>query len=231
MSHAHPHPSRIAARGLCVAALALLLGLAAAPRAQARQGLYAGLGLARQSLASGISGTETYTAAPSEVRIGKPKSGTGLGFEGGFGFNRYVALELLLAVSGHDTLFDPGGGAALLPYRATFSAVQFGVRLNAPLGDVAEVFTRAGLGGYELAYSGNNIASGAVVDDSRFSGRGYGLGAGVELFLGRVGLQLGYTVNRADFKTVQSKNFGGAVSPALQPTFDTVTLLLTYSLP
>lgn len=229
MSHSQGRAACVVTRLLGPLALAVLL-VTAAPRAQARQGLYAGLGLARQTVSSGISGADTYTATPNEIRVGKPLGGSGVAFEGGFGLSDYVALDLLLNATNHDTTFDPGGGGAPQTYKATLSSVLFGVRLGVPLGDVAEVFTRAGLGGYELAYQNNNFASGVVADDARFSGRGYALGVGAELFFGQMGLQLSYTRNKADFKTVQSKNFGSSVNPALSPSIGSLALLLTYSL-
>jgi len=214
--------------GLIMAALVALLVAGAAAPALARQGLYAGVGLGEQSITSGIDGTRTYTAAPNTIEVGKPESGRGLAFTGGFGLNEYVALDLLLNVSGHDTVFDPSG--VNHTYKAELSSVLFGVKVGVPLGDVAEVFGRAGLGGYELTYSQANLDAGTAVDDARFSGRGVALGVGAELFFGKLGMQIAYTVHNVDFKTVQSKNFGGSVNPALKPTISAVSLLLTYYL-
>ncbi|NIR97206.1 MAG: hypothetical protein GWO39_03695, partial [Gammaproteobacteria bacterium] len=72
------------------AAVALLLTavlLAAAPAAHAREGLYIGIGPAGHSVSDDIDGTQRFTAPDglSEVRAGKPDSGSGFAVGGGYG--------------------------------------------------------------------------------------------------------------------------------------------------
>jgi opacity protein-like surface antigen len=221
---------RALAAGLALgAALALGLAPGTAPPAQAREGIYAGLGFSGLSFADGLDGTRTIDDGTYEVRVGKPDSANGLTFNGGLGFNDYVALDLLVTVSDHDTVFDPGGSAE--PYPATLNSVLLGVRAGMPLGDVAEVFGRIGMGGYELTYSGNNIQLPATsIDGARLSGRGFAWGLGAEVFFERWGLQLAYTVHNVDFDTVVSQNFPGPVSPEIGATLTAVSVVFNYYL-
>jgi len=216
------------------AALATLLGVALAAGggpALARQGVYAGLGTAKETVTGGFDGGVRYTepSGQNEIRAGKPEPATGLAFNGGFGLNDYVALDLLLNVSRHDSVYDSGSGTPQT-YKTTLSAVQLGLKVGAPVGELGGVFGRAGLGGYELAYRANNIriADQQAADDARFSGRGLAYGVGGEVFFGHWGVQLAYTIQNAEFKTVQSRNFAGDVKPGLSPTMSTLFVLLNY---
>ena len=218
--------------GAAAAAMALLL--LSAPGASARDGIYMGLGVSQQDVASGIDGMRTVpnsdVGATQQVRMGKPESGRGIAFDAGFGLNDVVALELLLAVTRHATVFEPN--STRQSFDATLSSVQFGVKLGAPIGDVGEVFVRGGVGGYELAYQRNNfqVSDGQVSDDSRFTGRGYSLGVGSELYFGHWGLQLAYSTSKADLDTVESRGFAGPIKPGVSATISTLILLLNFYL-
>lgn len=230
-----PLRSRCRARGLPLATLLLAaLALAWAPHpAHAREGLYAGVGGGNPSFSDDIQGTEVVPNADgtNEVRVGKPESGTGFVFNGGFGFNDYLAVDLLLSYSKHRTVFGPGTPT---PQRfdASLRTVIFGAKVGAPLGDVGEVFGRAGISGYELVYESNNfnVPGGTVADDSRLSGSGFAAGAGGELFFGPWGLQLAYTYHDAEFSSVDSLNFTGEVNPGLDTTIQSVSLTLNFYL-
>ncbi len=221
-------------RRMAGAAAVLALLLLAAPGASARDGVFMGLGASQQNVVSGIDGTrivQNSDVSPTqEARMGKPESGRGIAFDAGFGLNDIVALELLLSITRHATLFDPNGTRQ--SFDATLSSVQFGVKLGSPIGQIGEVFVRGGLGGYELDYRRNNfqVPGGQVTDDSRFSGRGYALGVGSELYFGHWGLQLAYNTNKADFATVQSQGFAGPIKPSVSATISTVFLLLNFYL-
>jgi Outer membrane protein beta-barrel domain len=214
---------------LVTAALAALLIPAGAPPAQARQGLYAGLGIARQGVSAGISGMQApYTSGSNSIEPAKPETGDGIAFTGGFGLNDYVALDLLLNVTHQDATYNTGTPHT---YATDLRSVLFGLKLGVPLGRFGEIFGRAGLGGYELTYGNGNLVGGSPVDDARLSGRGLALGVGAELFFDRLGLQIAYTVHNAEFTSVQSKNFPGSLSPKLSPTLTSASVLLTYYLP
>jgi len=221
------------AAALAASAAAALL-LLAPPAASAREGLFMGLGASQQEVVSGIDGNRAVDndggSPTNEVRMGKPESGRGVAFDAGFGLNDNVALELLLSVTRHNTVFDPN--ATRQSFDATLSSVLFGVKLGVPLGQAGEVFVRGGLGGYELAYRRNNFDLGTsqVVDDSRFSGRGYSLGVGSELFFGHWGLQLAYNTHKADLGTVQSRGFSGQVMPSIDATLSTLSVLINFYL-
>jgi Outer membrane protein beta-barrel domain len=217
--------------GLMTALLAAMLAAAAtawAPPAQGREGIHASIGYGRQNFSSGLTGVAPITNASNEIHVGEPASGGGIALGGGYGFNEYVSLDMQVTVSGHNTVFDPGG--ANEPYKATLNAVVFGVKVSTPVGDVGEVFGRAGFGGYELSYSGNNLAGSLPVDDSRFSGRGFAFGVGAELFFQRWGVQLAYTLHKAHFDTITSKTFMGGEGGDLPATISSISLLFNYYL-
>lgn len=222
---ARSRPARMAMPVMLAAVLLAVLPAAA----QARPGVYLALGAGQQSVTGGLDGDRTVTGPPNqELRLGKLENGTGLTLNGGFGFNDYVALEVLYSLSRHDAHYALTNADTT----ATVNTAVLGVRAGLPLGDVAEVFGRAGLGGYEVTYHDANvrISDGQVLDDARLSGLGLAAGVGAELFFGKWAVQLAYTVHDTRLSGLDSLNFGTELSPAEHLTLATASVLVTYYL-
>jgi hypothetical protein len=210
---------------LALAVVLLLLGVSPA---RAREGVYIGVGAARQTITGDLERSQRIAGSGSELRAGKAEAGSGFAVGGGYGFNAYVALDLLVSRTRHDTLFEEAGLPALAG-EARLTAALFGVRATAPLGEVLELFGRAGVGGYELDYRRANIpgASGAG-DDALLTGRGAGLGVGAELILDRVGVELALTRHRVDFESASGANLPQTLATPLSARISTVSLMLNY---
>ncbi len=228
-----PDPRGNGARGqgavIQACLLAILLAISAAHAAQAREGIYVTVGAAGQSISGDLERSQRISggAGIGELRVGKPDAGNGFAVGGGFGLSRNLTLDLLLAVTKHDTLFDEGTDPPLAG-EAKLTSVLVSVKLVAPVGELLEFFGRVGLGGYELEYEQINFPGDVAVDDARFSGRGGALGIGVEVIFNSWGLEFAYTQHRASLDSVDTLNFPSDFDPSLSIAIDTATVLFTY---
>lgn len=209
--------------------LAILLAISAAHAAQAREGVYFTVGAAGQSISGDLERSQRISggAGIGELRVGKPDAGNGFAVGAGFGLSRNLTLDLLLAVTKHDTLFDEGTDPPLAG-QAKLTSVLVSAKLVAPVGELLEFFGRVGLGGYELEYEQINFPDGVAVDDARFSGRGGALGLGVEVIFDSWGLEFAYTRHRASLDSVDTLNFPSDFDPSLSIAIDTATVLFIY---
>ncbi len=209
--------------------LAILLAISAAHAAQAREGVYVTVGAAGQSISGDLERLPPISggAGIGELRVGKPDAGNGFAVGGGFGLSRNLTLDLLLAVTKHDTLFDEGTDPPLAG-KAKLTSVLVSVKLVAPVGELLEFYGRVGLGGYELEYEQINFPGDVAVDDARFSGRGGALGIGVEVIFDSWGLEFAYTHHRVSLDSVDTLNFPSDFDPSLSIAISTATVSFIY---
>lgn len=117
--------------------------------ASAKEGLYLGAFIPFNDLSGDIKGID---------------NGNGLGFRGGYGFNKYLALEGSVFKTKHDT---SGGG------NMDFSGGTIDLKLDLPLtGSNLAPYFLIGVGGYELKGNGFD-----------YKGGGSQLGLGLDIYL------------------------------------------------
>jgi hypothetical protein len=148
----------------------LAIVLMASP-AFAERGFYFGLNLLFNDISGDVNSADVYD------------SGSGLGLRGGFGLNRYLALEAGVWQTRHD--LKVGGGSADL------QAGTFDLKINVPIsGSHIEPYVLAGVGTYSLEQNGSS-------DDGE--GVRFGLGMDISLFQ-ELSFNVGLTRNNVTFK-------------------------------
>ena len=215
-------------------------GLCAAGSAEAKPGLWLGLGASQQSVSGDLDGKTSHAFANSDqtgvIVPGKLADGSGFALDGGYGINRYLAAEFLFAGTQHKATTSAIGPPAL-DSTGSVSTGLVGLRGTYPAwDDKLELFARGMFGVYSAAYD-DYALKGAInrgtfvytsTDRVVFSGSGAGLGIGAELLLGNFGISLGYTTSSVGFVSASSPGASGRLNKTLNATINTVDLLLTY---
>jgi hypothetical protein len=135
-----------------IALLFILASFLVATPAMAKEGFYLGLNLVFNDLSGDINPNDYID------------SGNGLGLRGGFGLNRYLAIEGGLWKTTHDTKGSE---------TVDLSAGTIDLKLSLPLsGSSVAPYILGGLGSYTLKGSGGSI-----------DGRGGQLGIGMDIYL------------------------------------------------
>ncbi|HUJ73722.1 MAG TPA: outer membrane beta-barrel protein [bacterium] len=182
--------------------LLVALALGAQP-ALARQGFFAGGGVASQDFSGDFKGDSSLTSVDGTQVIvpGKPDTSNGLEFMLGYGFNRFFGLEFDLALTGNFAHADVAGFPS--KSSSSVSTDMLGVRLTLPATDRWDVFARLGLAGATMSFRSFAHANlgtlGTVPRSVAFSGYGTAGGLGVEYFFGHLGIGLGYTQYQIGF--------------------------------
>jgi hypothetical protein len=165
----------------------------------AREGFYVGVGAAQQSAGGDLDGTHSY-ADPSGSpvilagKLGSDQAGGAAVI--GYGLSRFFALEYLMANSQHKA----SSPLTTVTSNASFSTQVLGARFTLPFGEKWEAFLRGGYGIYEADYSTYSFDQ-VTGQNNRvvFDGTGTAVGAGIELFFGRLGVEFGYTTHTFSF--------------------------------
>jgi len=148
----------------------LATALMASP-ASAKHGFYLGVNLLFNDISGDVNSADVYD------------SGSGLGLRGGFGLNRYLALEAGIWQTRHD--LKVGGGSADL------QAGTLDLRINFPIsGSHIEPYVLAGVGSYTLEQNGFS---------ENGNGVRFGLGMDISLFP-ELSFTVGLTRNNVTFK-------------------------------
>ncbi|MHB8844184.1 MAG: outer membrane beta-barrel protein [Nitrospirota bacterium] len=167
-------------------AVALAMTLMAAP-AMAKEGFYLGVNVLFNEVSGDVNSPEWMD------------SGNGLGLRGGFGLNRYLAIEAGLWKTKHDMKYSAES--------VDLKAGTLDLKLNLPLsGSQIEPYILVGVGSYELEQS-------AATEDG--TGMRFGIGMDIYLFP-ELSFNVGLTRNNVTFEhnnvdvdgKVQTLDFG-----------------------
>ena len=222
--------------GLVALWAALLALLAGAPEvAEARQGFFLGVGLAQQSAKGDLDGSHVVTnsAGTEALSDGSLDSGGGIALDIGYGFNNYIGVELMLAATSN-TSSAPG----LPDTTAAVGSDLLGLRLTLPVGSALDLLARVGVSGHAVIYpdrafqgtqsGGTFVASGPGKGNATFGGGGTAWGLGAEIFMGHVGLGLGWTEFTADINQASGGGISGSLPKTLHETFTVADLTVAY---
>jgi hypothetical protein len=187
------------------------------------------VGAAQQSAGADLDGTKSYSdPSGSPVMLAGKLDGGQAGGAAvvGYGLNRFLALEYLMATSEHKA----SSPQTTQTSDASFSTQVLGVRLTLPFGERVEVFARGGYGLYEVGYNSYAFDSTNLqTSKATFSGSGTSAGGGFELFFGKLGIEFGYTMHSISFDRVNAA--GGqklAIDPKLSASADTTDVIFSY---
>lgn len=149
--------------------MVLAMTLVAAP-AMAKEGFYLGVNVLFNEISGDVNSPEWLD------------SGNGLGLRGGFGLNRYLAIEAGLWKTKHDMKFSAE--------TVDLKAGTLDLKLNLPLsGSQIEPYLLIGLGSYEMERAG-------ATND----GSGVRLGIGMDIYLfPELSFNVGLTRNNVTF--------------------------------
>lgn len=162
--------------------LAIMLLLFIAPPASAKEGFYLGGKVPFNDISGDINSPESLN------------SGNGRGLRGGYGLNRYFAIEMGIWKTKHTHTNSESA--------AVLEAGTLDLKINYPLaGSHIEPYLLFGAGRYTIEQ--NRISS---------DGKGGRIGIGIDIFLvPAVSLNVGYTRNNVTF-TNAGQNTGGKIT-------------------
>jgi len=216
-------------------ALAVVIGITAT--AQAHQGFWLGGGFGSMSASGDMNGSSsaffTDASGTNAVEAGSLSSGTGLVLDIGYGFNKYLGIEYLFSQTHHSASSTVVGTDTT----ANVSTGLLALRVTVPLEEQhLELFGRVGLSSHSVTYADYGLqgfTSGNVFKETSsgsatFTGSGTGIGFGVEYFIDKVGLELGYTLFQANMNQASTSSFSGGLSPVLKENFGLVDLDVSY---
>jgi hypothetical protein len=128
-----------------------------------------------------------YIVPNAKISAGDVDSGSGYGFRGGLGFNRYFAIEGSLEMTDHDV----AGGTVDVKGFAVDAKVNFPLTsLDSANVMTLEPYIRLGIGASDLKPEGGSSSSGS----------GLRFGFGVELYLFReLSVNTGWTSTNIDY--------------------------------
>jgi len=222
--------------------MALSLCVGAAGMATARPGLYIGAGSATTvvpNTAGTFDGSTTFvdnTTTPTLMYLsGQLKDGGGLGYLIGFGLNRFISFEYVAANTTHKathTLYTTA-----LETDAVVDIGLVALRVNIPLGSRFELFVRGGssqgtVSMNQFAGDGGTLGASyapATMNTAVFSGSGTSVGAGVEFFMGRLGIGVSQTAHTLGFTKVTGAVSSGTIDPAMSATINQSLVTLTLN--
>jgi hypothetical protein len=229
-------PSNFAVRStivgflVCLAWLCTGLVFAPAP-AHARPGWFVGGGLARVTASGNLNSNAVFENADGTelIAAGGLQPGGGIVFDGGYGFNKYVAAEFMFVSSRHNATMP----AVFPSSTATVTTDFLAVRGTYPLTDALEGFVRFGFSGHVVTYSNGSLTgnvSGVFTQSGpvTFGGSGIGLGVGAEYFIGHVGLGAGYTTYLARFNSATGQTQSGGLSETIAETISVLDFTALY---
>jgi Outer membrane protein beta-barrel domain len=220
--------TRRAGRALAWAAVVtwvLLAAQAAQAQQQSQRMLTLGIGTASSSVSGGLDGIGGFTG-PGGLAVyeGKPASGTGLVLLGGVQIKGNLGVEAQFISTTHDATHTLLPGQKMT---ATVSELLVNFRGSVPLGNSLDVFGRAGLGLYVVDYDHNtNVPPSPALTSSTFTGSGFVIGGGMDVFLDPMGLELGAMYQSAQLDSLSAGGVSGTLTPSVSLSQVTVTLTL-----
>lgn len=194
----------------------------------AREGFYLGAGFAGQSAGGDLDGTTTFTdTAGNQYLIGSVGAGTGSAILIGYGFTRFIGVELLGAGSQH-----AASHTGVSDTTAQVSSGMLDLRFTAPIAQSFEFFARVGTAGYSVDYANYvKLAPGLTsTTNEHLSGFGSAYGGGFEIIGEHAGLEFGYLVHAATFTSATASGQSGTFSLPrhLSVPLTTTTLIVSY---
>jgi len=195
---------------LMVVAIGLIFS---ASSLHAKKGFYLGPGLARQSISGDFDGQSAFlgTGGTGPVVLnGKMDSGNGLSGVIGYGINDHFSLEYFFAGTSHDATHQAIPGETM---SASVAVGIIGPRL-ATGGEFMDLFLRAGYARGSVRFEDNaSVAGSTTLEESEYSGAGFGFGLGVEFHLSKLlGLEIGYNKTSIDYDTLTAGEVNGTIS-------------------
>ncbi len=221
-------PSRILRIAGILIAAALVTGLLDLKTSEAREGFSLGYGFAGQTAKGDLDGSTVYTdSTGNQYLIGSLNSGTGSALVVGYGFNRFIGLELMSVGTIHSASHTQATDTD-----AILAAGLLGFRFTAPVAKSFELFLRVGSTGYSAEYKDYVKVAPALTQTTTetLTGSGSAYGAGFEILGDHLGLEFGYLVHSATF--TQAKASGQAntfdLPHHLSVPITTTSLIVNY---
>lgn len=219
---------------ITLTAVALLLFGGATHHAEAREGWYVGGGLADQSVSGGLDGNKDFSNSAGTVVIlaGKPDAGTGWDLVVGYGINKILSVEGLIA----DTSHTASHSAVTFKSNMDLVTSLIGVKASYQPMDNLEVYGRAGLATATATYAKyalhGTTTSGTFTfsstSEASFDGSGFGAGGGVEYMIDHIGLSANYNLLSVKFDQAHGGSTSGKLPSELSSTISQFDFNVTY---
>ena len=215
-------------------AVALLALSGFQPSAEAREGWYVGGGLADQSVSGGLDGNKDFTNGTGTVVIlaGKPDAGTGFDVVVGFGINKILSVEGLVA----DTSHTASHSDVTFKSKMDLLTTLIGVKAAYQPTDNIEIYGRAGIATATATYAKyalhGTTTSGTFTftstSEASFDGSGFGVGGGAEYMIDHVGLSANYSMLSVTFDQAHGGSTSGKLPHELSSTIGQFDFNVTY---